>query len=156
MYCDCSFQGSSLTIANPDVFACIIIDSASCAHFAGIAGAALRVEDVAAGGAVLAGHEAKSCVHDVPRPSVSMSNVASLVLPSAPSVPSPICRLGAASIACMASGATTSLHTSYLPTCAGYFPKATDLSEPAISIIVLGPPPAWAASRTKTRRARAL
>src|SRR6185503_6667041 len=116
----------------------------------------LRLDVAAAGRAVLAGHDDNSCVHDVPRPSVSMSNVASLVLPSALSVPSPICRRGAVSIACMASGATTSLHTSYLPTRAGSFPKATDLSEPAISIIVLGPPPAWSDSRTNISRARSL
>src|SRR3954466_1924770 len=103
-----------------------------CAHFGGFAGAAevagivgtaLRWGmDAAAGRVVLAGHDARSCVHDVPRPSVSMSNVARVVLPSALNVPSPTCRREAASIACMASGATTSLHTSYLPTRAGYLP----------------------------------
>src|SRR5437762_4244337 len=133
--------------------ACPVIYSASCAHFAGVAGAEggtgiagaglmLRLDDAAAGRAVLAGHDDRSCVHDAPRPSVSISNVARVVLPSALRVPSPICRREAASIACMASGATTSLHTSYLPTRAGYLPKATDLSEPAISIIVLSAPPA--------------
>ena len=35
----------------------------------------------------------------------------------------------------MASGATISLHTSYLPTRAGYLPKATDLSGPAVNIM---------------------
>src|SRR4051812_7023573 len=86
------------------------------------AGAALMVrpDDAAAGRVVLAGHDARSCVHDGPRPSVSISNVARVVLPSALRVPSPICRREAASIACMASGATTSLHPSYLPTRAGY------------------------------------
>src|SRR5215203_6624928 len=112
------------------------------AEVAGIVGTALRWGmDAAAGRVVLAGHDARSCVHDGPRPSVSISNVARVVLPSALSVPSPICRRGAASIACMASGAMTSLHTSYLPTRAGYFPKATDLSVPAANIIVLRPPP---------------
>ena len=85
-----------------------------------------------------------------------ISNVARVVLPSALSVPSPICRREAASIACMASGATTSLHTSYLPTRAGYFPKATDLSDPAANIIVLRPPPLGSDSRTNISRARSL
>src|SRR6185369_12276454 len=145
--------------------ACPAVDSASCAHFAGvagtaetggIAGAALRPEDVAAGRVVFAGHDDRSCVHDFPSPSVSMSNVASLVLPSASRVPSPICRLEAVSIACMASGATISLHTSNLPTRAGYLPKATDLSDPAVNIIVLRPPSPWSDSRTNISRARSL
>src|SRR5215207_8358126 len=136
-----------------------------CAHFGGLAGAAevagiagtalMWGMDAAAGRAVLAGHDARSCVHDVPRPSASISNVARVVLPSVLSVPSPICRRGAASIACMASGATTLLHTSYLPTRAGYLPKAIDFSVPAANIIVLRPPP-WSASRTNISRARSL
>src|SRR5262245_781361 len=142
-----------------------LINLAPCAHFggvagaedvAGIAGAALRLDDAAAGRVVLAGQLVKSCVHDVPRPSVSMSNVASLVLPSASRVPSPICRLEAARIACMAAGATISLHTSYLPTRAGYFPNATGLSEPAINIIVRLPLPPCSASWTNISRARSL
>src|SRR5215208_2323576 len=85
---------------------------AEVAEVAGIVGTALMWGmDAAAGRVVLAGHDARSWVHDAPRPSVSISNVARVVLPSALSVPSPICRRGAASIACMASGATTSLHT---------------------------------------------
>src|SRR5512139_1984715 len=103
---------------------------------AGSAGMGARLEDDEGRGG-LAGHDPCSRVHDAPRPSVSISNVASFVLPSGSSVPSPICRRVAASIACMASGATTSLHTSYLPTRAGYRPKATDLFAPAISIMVL-------------------
>src|SRR6187551_1867724 len=55
----------------------------------------------------------------------------------------------------MASGATISLHTSYLPTRAGYLPKATDLSGPAVNIIVLRPP-AWSDSHTNISRARSL
>src|SRR3954471_10566478 len=53
----------------------------------------------------------------------------------------------------MASGATTSLHTSYLPTRAGNFPKATDLSGPAVNIIVLRLPAAGSDSRTNISRA---
>src|SRR5262245_3738801 len=106
-----------------------------CAHFAGVAGEAAvagiagdglmpGLDAAAAGRAVLAGHDASSCVHDAPRPSVSISKVASVVLPSALTVPSPICRCDAVRIVCMASDPTTSLHTSNLPTRAGNFPKA--------------------------------
>src|SRR5436190_988299 len=96
-------------------------ETPDCAHCAGVAGAALkpgtapkpgealRPEDAAAGRALLAGHDARSFDHDVPRPSVPMSNVARLVSPSAVNEPSPTCRLEAVSIACMASGETTSL-----------------------------------------------
>ena len=140
----CSLRSFRRTCGSPEV--------------AGIAGTALmlRLDVAAAGRVVLAGHDARSCVHDAPRPSVSISNVARVVLPSALSVPSPICRREAASIACMASGATTSLHTSYLPTRAGYLPKATDLSDPAVNIIVLRPPPPGSDSRTNISRARSL
>src|SRR5262245_30588952 len=119
-----------------------LIDSALCAHFAAgadAAGVALRLDDAAAGRTVFAGHDAKSCVTARPRPSVSMSNVARLVLPSAVEVPSPICKREAASIACMVSGATVLLQISNLPTRAGRFPRATDFSEPAVSTTVLLP-----------------
>src|SRR5882672_1087543 len=137
-------------------------DCAHCAGFAGVAGAvlkpgaALRPEDAAAGRALFAGHATRSCLHDVPRPSVSMSNVARLVLPSPVNVPSPTWRLEAVSIACIASGATTSLQTSYLPTRAGNFPKATDFCDPAINIIVLLSLLPWPYSRTYISLARSL
>src|ERR1043166_2442389 len=95
-------RGGSKTVhAARITAACPAIYSASYAHFAGVAGAAggvgiagaglmLRLDDAAAGRPVLTGHDDWSWIHDEPRPTVSISNVASVVLPSALRVPSPM------------------------------------------------------------------
>src|SRR5687768_11013730 len=90
-----------------------------------------------------AGQAAASCVHAVASPLVSMSNETRLVLPSGIKAPSPICRRGTASIAFIGSRAIVSLQTSNFPMRAGYLPKATAFSEPAITITVLVPAGLW-------------
>ena len=79
-----------------------------------------------------AAHDVRSCVHACCKPLLSISIIDILVLPSGDEDPSPICNLGASSIALIVSGANVSLQTSYLPARAGNLPKANGFSEPAI------------------------